>query len=120
MLVDIFNNLLSETNQAGWTQLQTMSSGSQTLLQNAERYGKIFASSLSSTDKSRVVMRDNISECIELLTIHPPAFCYSLFPLFSNAIVIKLSHFFNCLFLSCNSRGGYHIHWIGCSVFFSS
>ena len=38
--MDVFNNVLSEGNQAGWTQLQTVGSGSQTLLQNAERFGE--------------------------------------------------------------------------------
>ena len=61
-LVDVFNNVLNETNEAGWTELQTISSGSQTLLQNAERYGTYLATTVNDTDESLMLVRENISE----------------------------------------------------------
>ena len=57
----MFNNILNETNQVGWTELQTVASGSQTLLQNAERYGAYLARTLNNTDDSVVLVRENIS-----------------------------------------------------------
>ena len=60
--MDVFNNILNETNQAGWTQLQTVASGSQTLLQNAERYGMYLASTVNGTDEPVMLVRENISE----------------------------------------------------------
>ena len=59
-LVEVFNNILNETNQVGWTELQTVASGSQTLLQNAERYGAYLAKTVNSTDESVVLVRENI------------------------------------------------------------
>ena len=58
----MFNNLLNEANQVGWTELQSIRSGSQTLLQNAERYGRYLASTVNDTDDSVVLVRENISE----------------------------------------------------------
>ena len=61
-LVEVFNNILNETNQAGWTELQSIGSGSQTLLQNAERYGTYLASTVNDTDDPVMLVRENISE----------------------------------------------------------
>ena len=61
-LVDVFNNILNETNQVGWVELQSVGSGSQTLLQNAERYGTYLASTVNDTDQPVVLVRENISE----------------------------------------------------------
>ena len=58
----MFNNLLNETNQVGWTELQSIEPGSQTLLQNAERYGRYLASTVNDTDDPVVLVRENISE----------------------------------------------------------
>ena len=60
--MDVFNNVLSEGNQAGWTQLQTVGSGSQTLLQNAERFGRILACIANGTSDNNTltVSRENI------------------------------------------------------------
>ena len=61
-LVDVSNNILNETNQVGWVELQSVASGSQTLLQNAERYGTYLASTVNDTDQPVVLVRENISE----------------------------------------------------------
>ena len=109
MLVDIFNNLLSEANQASWTQLQTMRPGSQTLLQNAERYGKIFAGTLSSADNSTImVATENISEC---WTTNNTSSCSQLrrVSIFLTEMLnkINLSYFLQLhLYFSCSSREG--------------
>ena len=109
MLVDTFNNLLSEENQAGWTQLQNVSSGSQTLLQNAERYGKIFAGTLSSADNSTImVVRENISEC---WTTNNTSSCSQLrcVSIFLTEMLnkINLSYFLQLhLYFSSSSREG--------------
>ena len=58
----MFNNILNETNEDGWRELQTISSGSQTLLQNAERYGKYLATTVNDTDEPLMLVRENISE----------------------------------------------------------
>ena len=58
----MFNNILNETNQAGWTELQSIGSGSQTLLQNTERYGAYLASTVNNTDDPVMLVRENISE----------------------------------------------------------
>ena len=63
-LVDVFNNILNDTNQVGWTELQTVSAGSQTLLQNAERYGTYLANTVNNTDEPLTLIRENISELI--------------------------------------------------------
>ena len=63
-LIDVFNNVLNETNEGGWTALQTIGSGSQTLLQNAERYGAYLATTVNNTDKPLMLVRENISKCI--------------------------------------------------------
>ena len=60
--MDVFNNILNETNQVGWVELQSVASGSQTLLQNAERYGTYLASTVNDTDQPVVLVRENISE----------------------------------------------------------
>ena len=56
----MFNNILNETNQVGWTELQTSASGSQTLLQNTERYGAYLAKAVNNTDESLLLVRENI------------------------------------------------------------
>ena len=61
-LVEVFNNILNETHETGWQQLQTVDSGSQTLLRNAERYGAYLASTVNDTDEPLVLVRENISE----------------------------------------------------------
>ena len=61
-LVDVFNNSLREANQAGWTQLQTAGSGSQALLKNAERFGRILATSTVNGNGTLVLSRQNIGE----------------------------------------------------------
>ena len=58
----MFNNILNESNQEGWTQLQTVGSGSQTLLQNAERYGTYLATTVNSTTEPLMLVRENIGE----------------------------------------------------------
>ena len=65
-LVDVFNNILNGTNEAGWTELQTRDSGSQTLLQNAERYGSYLASTVNNTDEPLMLVRENISKFMHL------------------------------------------------------
>ncbi|CAI8001269.1 Adhesion G protein-coupled receptor L1 [Geodia barretti] len=59
-LVDVFDNILDERSEKGWTQLQTVDSGSQTLLQNAERYGAYLASTVNDTTESLLLDRKNI------------------------------------------------------------
>ena len=76
-LVDVFNNILNETNQAGWTQLENVGQGSQTLLQNAERYGAYLAATVNNTDEPITLVRENIGE----FTLQPTCsiifnFCY--------------------------------------------
>ena len=66
-LVDVFNNVLREANQAGWTQLQTAGSGSQTLLQNAERFGRILGTSTVNGNGTLVLSRENIGEHLYVL-----------------------------------------------------
>ena len=61
-LIDVFNNVLNETNEGGWTTLQTIGSGSQTLLQNAERYGAYLAATVNNTDEPLMLVRENISK----------------------------------------------------------
>ena len=63
MLVEVFNNILNEINQAGWLELQSVASGSQTLLQNAEHYGIYLASTVNDTDSPVILVRENIGEC---------------------------------------------------------
>ena len=61
--MDVFNNLLSKRNEEGWSQLQTVRFGSQTLLQNAERYGAYLTTTLNDTNESLIQARENISKC---------------------------------------------------------
>ena len=60
--MEVFNNILNETNQVGWLELQTVASGSQTLLQNAERYGTYLAGTVNDTGSPVILVRENISE----------------------------------------------------------
>ena len=62
ILMDVFNNLLRATNRAGWSELQTTGSGSQTLLFMAERYGRYLASLLNETNGPFLLIRENICE----------------------------------------------------------
>ena len=59
--MDVMNNLLSETNQAGLTQDQRECFPSQTLLQIAERFGNILSRTLSGSDEV-MLERENISK----------------------------------------------------------
>ena len=61
-LVDVFDNVLNEANEDGWHQLQTVDSGSQSLLRNTERYGVYLASAVNDTSTPAVVGRNNIGE----------------------------------------------------------
>ena len=72
-LIDVFNRILNESHQAGWTQLQTVSSGSQTLLQNTERYASYLASTLNNTNESLVLTRENVGKI--LYTSERPLYC---------------------------------------------
>ena len=69
-LVEVFNNILNETHETGWQQLQTVGSGSQTLLRNAERYGAYLASRANNIDEPLVLVRENISEFYMYLHNH--------------------------------------------------
>ena len=61
--MDVFNNILNESNTEGWTQLQTIGSGSQTLLQNVERYGTyLAATTVNDTSEPLTLARENIGE----------------------------------------------------------
>ena len=61
--MDVFNNVLSEVNQAGWTQLQGEGSGSQSLLQNVERYGGLLAMAVNGTKENNIsISRENIGK----------------------------------------------------------
>ena len=58
----MFNNVLNKTNQIGWQQLQTIDSGSENLLRNAERYGIYLASAVNDTSTPILVGRQNIGK----------------------------------------------------------
>ena len=60
--MEVFNNILNETNQAGWLELQSVASGSQTLLQNAEQYGTYLAGTVNNTGNPVTLVRENISK----------------------------------------------------------
>ena len=68
MLLDVFNNVLDEANKDGWDQLQTETSGSQTLLRSAERYGAYIAKTINNTSDPVILARTNIGKYIQLLT----------------------------------------------------
>ena len=61
--MDVFNNILNERNEEGWSQLQTVRSGSQTLLQNAERYGAYLTTTVNDTNEPLTQARENIGMC---------------------------------------------------------
>ena len=65
--MDVFNNILNGSNEEGWTQLQTIGSGSQTLLQNAERYGAYLTTTVNDTTEPLTLARENIGEHLTLL-----------------------------------------------------
>ena len=67
--MEVFNNILNETNQVGWLELQSITSGSQTLLQNAERYGAYLAGTVNDTGSPVTLVRENISEFFITLNI---------------------------------------------------
>ena len=78
--MDVFNNVLSEVNQAGWTQLQLQGegSGSQSLLQNVERYGGLLAMAVNVTEKNNIsISRENIGKSPTSLPPHA-SFAYFL------------------------------------------
>ena len=62
MLLDVFNNILDEANEDGWDQLQTETSGSQTLLRSAERYGVYIAKTINNTTDPVMFVRTNIGK----------------------------------------------------------
>lgn len=92
-LADVFNNVLNKTNQIGWQQLQTIGSGSETLLRNAERYGMYLASALNDTNTPIIVGRKNIGMLLW----------------YSASIAIELFHNYKYYSLSYKcSNGGYY------------
>ena len=62
MLLDVFNNVLDEANEGSWDQLQTETSGSQTLLHSAERYGAYIANTINDTTDPLMFARTNIGK----------------------------------------------------------
>ena len=64
VLLNVFNNILDEANEDGWDQLQTVTSGSQTLLRSAERYGVYIAKTTKNTADPVTFVRTNIGEFI--------------------------------------------------------
>ena len=60
--MDVFNNVLSDNNEVGWRELQSVSSGSQTLLQNTERYATYLAAIANDTEQPMVLARENIGK----------------------------------------------------------
>ena len=62
MLLDVFNNILDEDNEDGWDQLQTQTSGSQTLLRSTERYGAYIANTINDTTDPVMFARTNIGK----------------------------------------------------------
>ena len=68
MLLDVFNNILDEANKDGWDQLQTETSGSQTLLRSVERYGAYIAKTIKNTADPVMFVRTNIGKYIQSLT----------------------------------------------------
>ena len=62
MLLDVFNNILDEANEDGWDELQTETSGSQTLLNSVERFGAYIAKTIDSTTDPVMFARTNIGK----------------------------------------------------------
>ena len=60
--MDVFNNVLSGNNEVGWRELQSVSSGSQTLLHNTERYAAYLAGIANDTEQPIVLARENIGK----------------------------------------------------------
>ena len=54
--------MLDEANQESWNQLETATSGSQTLLHSTERYGAYLANTVMDTDTPLTLVRENIGE----------------------------------------------------------
>ena len=80
--MDVFNNVLNEVNQDGWTQLQLQGegSGSQSLLQNVERYGGLLAMAVKGTKENNISLsRENICKCPPP---PPPLLPHASFPSF--------------------------------------
>ena len=67
VLLDVFNNILDEANEDGWDQLQTETSGSQTLLRSAERYGAYIAKTIKNTADPVILVRTNIGMFIYII-----------------------------------------------------
>ena len=64
VLLDVFNNILDEANEDGWDELQTETSGSQTLLKSVERYGAYIAKTINDTADPVLLARTNIGKCM--------------------------------------------------------
>ena len=60
--MDVINNVLYEENQVGWELLQQSDAGSQSLLNNAERYALFVAMARNETAENVTVSRDNIGK----------------------------------------------------------
>ena len=60
--MDVFNNVLSDKNEIGWQELQSVSSGSQTLLQNTERYAAYLAGIANNTKQPILLAKENIGK----------------------------------------------------------
>ena len=58
----MFSNVLDEANQESWNQLETATSGSQTLLHSSKRYGAYLANTVMDTDTPLTLVRENIGE----------------------------------------------------------
>ena len=56
--------MLDEANQESWNKLVTSTSGSQTLLHSAERYGAYLANTVMDTDTPLKLVRRNIGELL--------------------------------------------------------
>jgi len=95
--VEVFDNVLNEANADGWHQLQTVDSGSQSLLTNAERYAAYLASAVNDTSKPAIVGRNNIGELR-----------YCRIDLFDTTVLIFLMFIHHCYTLNsfeCSDGG---------------
>ena len=54
--------MLDEANQESWNQMETATSGSQTLLHSAERYGAYLVNTVMDTNTPLTLVRENIGE----------------------------------------------------------
>ena len=61
-IVDVLNNVLEESNAEGWRELQSMTVGSQLVLDNAERYGFYVANVIDENESDILFSRNNIGK----------------------------------------------------------